>query len=282
MKMLNYRDQRVAEWKNNEVATGPLRIQGDHGAVAFRNIKVTNYDKPRPVLRDLKYTIYKGKFEKEPDYAKLPPEAEGSSVILTSAVSKISNEYVIRYSGILDVKEPGEYTFNLSASGGGAIMKINKQQVIKTDWSGNAKATLAAGSQPFELLYSKFVSWDKPALGLTVAGPGIREYIISDANTANAEVVDPILVEAPQQTLLRSFMDLPGAPRVVHAISVGSPQQVHYTYDMDRGAIIQVWRGGFPGCHAHVAQPGRRLVPPIRCRATSGCAPVCCSETGFC
>jgi hypothetical protein len=111
------------------------------------------------------------------------PEAEGSSVILTSAVSKISNEYVIRYSGILDVKEPGEYTFNLSASGGGAIMKINKQQVIKTDWSGNAKATLAAGSQPFELLYSKFVSWDKPALGLTVAGPGIREYIISDANT---------------------------------------------------------------------------------------------------
>jgi hypothetical protein len=231
--------------ENSEVASGPLRIQGDHGAVAFRNIKVTNYDKPRPVLRDLKYTIYKGKFEKEPDYAKLPPEAEGSSVILTSAVSKISNEYVIRYSGILDVKEPGEYTFNLSASGGGAIMKINKQQVIKTDWSGNAKATLAAGSQPFELLYSKFVSWDKPALGLTVAGPGIREYIISDANTANAEVVDPILVEAPQQTLLRSFMDLPGAPRVVHAISVGSPQQVHYTYDMDRGAIIQVWRGGF-------------------------------------
>jgi hypothetical protein len=34
--------------ENNEVASGPLRIQGDHGAVAFRNIKVTNYDKPRP------------------------------------------------------------------------------------------------------------------------------------------------------------------------------------------------------------------------------------------
>jgi hypothetical protein len=231
--------------ENNEVASGPLRIQGDHGPVAFRNIKINNYDKPRPVLRDLKYTIYKGKFEKEPDYAKLPPEAEGSSVILTSSVAKIPNEYLIRYSGILDVKEPGEYTFNLSASGGGAVMKINKQQVIKTDWSGNAKATLAAGSQPFELLYSKFVEWNKPALGLTVAGPGIREYIISDANTASADVVDPILVEAPMQTLLRSFMDIPGAPRVVHAISVGSPQQVHYTYDMDRGAIIQVWRGGF-------------------------------------
>lgn len=30
-----------------ENAKGPLRIQGDHGAVAFRNIKVTEFDKPR-------------------------------------------------------------------------------------------------------------------------------------------------------------------------------------------------------------------------------------------
>jgi hypothetical protein len=40
-------------------------------------------------------------------------------------------------------------------------------------------------------------------------------------------------------------MDMPGSPRVVHAVSVGSPEKVHYTYDMDNAAIIQVWRGGF-------------------------------------
>lgn len=33
--------------------------------------------------------------------------------------------------------------------------------------------------------------------------------------------------------------------RVVHAVSVGSPEQVHYTYDMDNGTLVQVWRGQF-------------------------------------
>jgi len=38
---------------NDEVATGPLRFQGDHGPVAFRNIQLTSYDKPKPELADL-------------------------------------------------------------------------------------------------------------------------------------------------------------------------------------------------------------------------------------
>ncbi len=57
--------------------------------------------------------------------------------------------------------------------------------------------------------------------------------------------VDPIHIEATENRILRSFMDLPGLPRVVHAVSVGSPQKVHYTYDMDNSMLIQVWRGDF-------------------------------------
>lgn len=57
--------------------------------------------------------------------------------------------------------------------------------------------------------------------------------------------VDPIHIEANENRILRSFMDLPGLPRVVHAVSVGSPEKVHYTYDMDNAMLIQVWRGEF-------------------------------------
>jgi hypothetical protein len=70
--------------------------------------------------------------------------------------------------------------------------------------------------------------------------------------------VDPILVEATTNTLLRSFMDLPGTPptgvmgqtnrqayRVTHAVSVGAPEGIHYTYDLDNGSVVQVWRGSF-------------------------------------
>jgi hypothetical protein len=40
-------------------------------------------------------------------------------------------------------------------------------------------------------------------------------------------------------------MDIPGHDRVTHALSVGSEAKVHYTYDMDYGHIVQVWRGEF-------------------------------------
>lgn len=61
----------------------------------------------------------------------------------------------------------------------------------------------------------------------------------------NNRFADPILLDAPVNTLLRSFMDVKNNKRVVHAISVGTPEKVHYTYDLDKGMVAQVWRGEF-------------------------------------
>ncbi|GAB2528754.1 family 16 glycoside hydrolase [Spirosoma aerophilum] len=238
---------------NDEKPLGPLRIQGDHGAVALRNIRYVAYDKPRPELLNLKYAVYKGKYEKEPDYDKTAPESEGATKVLTASVNRIPNEFLIRYTGTLRVSEPGEYRFNLGAPGGGGMLKVNNQVVVAPGGrSGNGKATLPKGDLPFELFYSKFMDWAQPALGLAVAGPGIREFVISEGTGSNGEEVDPIIIDAPNNTVLRSFMDMPGERnaqgrtlRVVHAISVGSPEQIHYTYDLDKGALVQVWRGMF-------------------------------------
>jgi hypothetical protein len=230
---------------NDEVAVGPLRLQGDHGSVAFRNIKLTAYDKPRPELMNLKYSVYKGKYDTEPDYKKLPPEAEGTSTILTSNVSNLQNEFVIRYTGTLRVKQPGEYRFNLTAPGGRGAMTINNQPVVAgRQGRSRSSITLPAGDLPFTLYYSKVFDFAKPALGLAVSGPGIREYVVSDANVPSGEQVNPILIGAPVNTILRSFMYL-DTTIVTHAVNVGSPMQLHYTYDMDKGMIVQAWRGAF-------------------------------------
>ena len=78
---------------------------------------------------------------------------------------------------------------------------------------------------------------------------------------------DPIWVQAQVNTTLRSFMDIPGGIRVVHAISVGHPQRVHYTYDLDRGNLAQAWRGGFldatPMWHERGNGTSRILGSPI-------------------
>ncbi|RDV15449.1 DUF1080 domain-containing protein [Pontibacter diazotrophicus] len=238
----------------DEVALGPLRLQGDHGAVAFRNIKVTDYGKPRPELVNLQYKVYKGKYEGEPQYDSIPPEAEGTSVALTSDISPFSNDFLVRYTGTLRVTEPGEYTFNLNPSGGGGMMKINNKVVIPPgERNLRASVDLPAGDMPFELVYSKIVEWGRPGIGIAVVGPGIREYLMGDPVAGgNDNSQGPILVDAPVNTILRSFMDLPvpnkdgkRSTRVVHAVNVGSAEQVHYTYDMDKGNMVQVWRGGF-------------------------------------
>ncbi len=243
---------------NDEKATGPLMFQGDHGAVAFRNIILTAYDKPRPELTGLAYELYKGKFADEPTYAKLPPEAKGPVTELSAVPNFLNNEFLIRYTGTLKVKEPGMYRFYLGVPGGGGILRINNKPVIaKAESRGNATVDLPAGDLPFELIYSKFLDYAKPNLGLTLSGPGIRDYSLT-SSVADDDPTDPILVEATTNTLLRSFMDIPGVSaagamgqqgrssfRVTHAISIGSPEQVHYTYDLDNGAIVQVWRGTF-------------------------------------
>lgn len=60
-----------------------------------------------------------------------------------------------------------------------------------------------------------------------------------------SETVDPIMIVANSTKIHRSFMDLPGAGRLTHTVSVGSSDKVHYTYDPMTGTIVQAWRGDF-------------------------------------
>ena len=229
---------------NEEKTKGPLRLQGDHGAVAFRNIKLTSFDKPKPRLANLQYAVYKGPFNKQPDYAKIKPAIKGASETLTTNINNLPDSFILRYTGKLVVEEAGDYNFSLFTVAGRGSLTINNQQLQITRGRKPVNISLPAGELLFELSYFKAMDWGKPALGLAVSGPGIREYTLSDFNNLSAEQTDPILVDAPVNTVLRSFVDIPST-RVVHAVSVGSPEGLHYTYDMDNGTIVQVWRGGF-------------------------------------
>ena len=236
---------------NEEEPAGPLRFQGDHGAVAFRNIDISKYDKPRPVLKDLEYKVYAGKFLNEPNLNNLPPEFEGKSALLTSDLREKLDQFAISYTGKLDVKEEGKYSFNLNVPGGKGLLTINNDQVIPLSGNeGKGTVELPAGELSFELLYSKFQDWVEPGLGLSISGDGIKEYLLSDASGDFEDPVDPILLEADSPKVFRSFMDVPededrGGHRFTHAVSVGDPQQLHYTYDMNKGSIVQLWRGKF-------------------------------------
>ncbi len=230
-----------------EVAEDALRIQGDHGTVAFRNIIVNNFNKKKPSLNSLNYQLYKGNFKTEPDFKTLKPLGAKPIAQLSSNIDNLpANEFLVRYTGTLHVEEAGLYHFTLNGSGGNGSIKINNNTVIPFKQGNNTGTVeLSSGDIPIQVLYSKFVDWARPSLTLNVKGPGIREFTMSQELSPSTNDADPVLVNATENTILRSFMDIPGGKRVVHAVNVGTAEKIHYTYDMDNGFLVQVWRGNF-------------------------------------
>jgi hypothetical protein len=231
----------------DEVAQAPIMIQGDHGPVALRHIKLTPFNKQKPVVDGLTASIYKGKFVTLPDLAKIKPVSQKPTNIISANLEGIpANDFLVRYAGTIHIKEPGEYHFSLNTTGGPGMLKINNKEVLPA--AGNNRkgnVELQAGDWPFELVYAKHQDWNKPSLALEASGPGVRTFNLTDEPMPAGNDPDPILVSAPENTILRSFVDIPGGKRVVHAVNVGSAEGIHYTYDMDNGMMVQCWRGEF-------------------------------------
>lgn len=238
-----------------DVAMGPLRFQGDHGSLAIKNIVVNNFDKKPGTLSDLNYKTYYGGLLETEDLSKHKPASIGKSESLSWEILKENNNYSFVYTGKYNAATAGDYTFKLQAAGN-AYLSIDGKKIIAPEWKTPndfriATVNLKPGDHTFELFTNKRDGWMKPALGLWISGPGFREVPLHSKSSAIAgNSTDPILINAATNTVLRSFMDVKKdakskRQRVVHAVSVGSPSNLHYTYDLDKGAVLQVWRGEF-------------------------------------
>lgn len=232
--------------KPDDIPKGPLRIQGDHGAVAFRNIKVTRYDAKLPALSDLSYEVYVGYYDQEPEFAQLQAVNEGITPNFEEPINTPSGQSLSRFIGSLSVEESGNYLFRMYVPSGMGALKINNQKIIElSEGLQTAQVTLEKGKMPIEILSSKTNDWSETGIELMIEGPGLRGHTLSRTNTIAINTVDPILVDESRTPVLRSFVDLPDGTRLTHAISVSSQQKVHFSYDLNKGQIAQIWRGDF-------------------------------------
>lgn len=239
---------------DNEVLQGPLRFQGDHGNVAFRNIKYKSFNQKALIFSDLRFGVYKGNFRTVADIEKIKPETSGNVTQLNWNVSNAENEFAVKYVGKINVPDAGKYTFT-AVHGGNTQMKINGKDAFTNGWlnSGESRQTiieLPAGDVDFEMYYWKADGWLQPSLGLYAESETIRKQPLHYANSALvANPTSPILLNATTEpVILRSFRDINEDgknKRVVHAVSVGNKENIHFTYDLDNGALFQVWKGDF-------------------------------------
>ncbi len=240
--------------QNNEVARGPLMIQGDHGPVAFRNIRYRMMSETEASLKDLRYKTFSGVFQKIDDFQALKPESEGSSPTLDCGVLEPENDYALIYTGKLAIPKTDTYTLTFAYTGG-AVLRLDGKTLFDVQSPTDSRRekttlTLQAGEYPIEIYNYKTAGWHPPRLGLYIEGSSAFPLALHayDSYPETGNMRAPIHVDAGSRPrLLRAFLDFKGdrSQRLTHTLGVGDPGGVHYVFDLDRGLLACGWRGDF-------------------------------------
>lgn len=243
---------RAAVGENQlEVAQAPLMFQGDHGPVAFRNIKYKLYGGETLSTSDLTYTYY----EVEIPITQLPNldtlqivVSDTTTVMDVNKLSKRRDGVAFRFKGNLIVPKSGDYLFHLYSDDGSKLY-INDELLVDNDGKHDFEpkrglVNLKKGIQKIRIDYFNN-NWGK-GLMLQYEGPeqelvtlqGISPY--PSTNTKK-----PLLIDAGKKPeMIRSFVYY-GDEKRTHAISVGDSKGLHYTYDLNSGSLLKIWKGGF-------------------------------------
>ena len=237
-----------------EASTGPIMIQGDHGEIAFRNLVITPVGNNPVKMSGLNYEVIYGSYRNYDEFAGKPSILKGSADALTWEVARKDNDFALTHRFNLEVPATGKYEIAMQL-GGNAILKVNGNAVLPQQWKHSTQVRtvmvdLDKGTVPVELIYFKMDNWMAPIIKFSVKSPDASLAELHAFSSTLALVPsDPIYLDAKIPTVFRSFMDYyeGGAfqKRIVHPVSVGDPSGLHYTYDLDNGALAQAWKGNF-------------------------------------
>lgn len=238
----------------DEVPEAPLMIQGDHGPVALKNLKYKLYGPNKISLKNISVGEYDYRGVQIPDMDTLQAMRKFETDSISAAL--ITEKRVFRlldFKGSMEVPVSGTYLFKTKVNNGGSLLIIGNDTIVDQDGAYELKqpkigtVELEKGEVPFRFIYNKHNQW-RQGFTLSYEGPNIElrplnspgsllEQKESEANKVVVEVDDKVLMQ-------RGFLMHKGRKRT-HSIAVGSPQKVHFAYDLAAGALLAGWSGGF-------------------------------------
>lgn len=229
-----------------EVAEGPIRIQGDHGPVAIQSLTVKPMDTPAPTFSAITYEVYPGSFEEMPSASSLTAANKGTIANFDEFSTGLTQESLAKLETKVSIKKAGNYTFFMSVPNGLGSLQIGSGAAALKGGGIRVEKQLEAGEYPVTIWVSKPRDWTTEGFSLSISGDTMwpTEYS-NPAGSFQGWPTDPILVDTEQDPVLRSFIEVPDAPKISHGISVSSPTGVHFSYDLNSNQIIRVWRGKF-------------------------------------
>ncbi|MBC3785626.1 3-keto-disaccharide hydrolase [Spirosoma utsteinense] len=246
----------------DEKPTGPLMIQGDHGAVAIRNIRYKSYGIEPVTLTKMKLSAYEGKFSSVSDLNSLTAKRELDIDVLAHSAPGSRDKFGGKITGTLHIPRTGQYLLNLNLNwipaetnpanpNGAGELQIDSKPVMsisgKNGGTTSAMVSLEAGDHPVVLAYYKnFGLWYARSndILLAVEGPGVQYTPLNQIIRAEDPVGEISVLASNEPVMQRGFVNHHGRKHT-HTISVGEPGQVNYSIDLNKGEFLQIWRGDF-------------------------------------
>ncbi len=235
---------------NLKNTNGSLRFSNEAGLLAFKNFEYIGFEKKQPIsIGNLTYTLEETYNSDRSFESKKQEKVSGKSASLTSDIPNNFNKYILHYKGDMNVEKDAVYGFTLEHQGTGKLL-IDGEQVVgsgeylyRNPISGLKE--IKAGKHSFEYIYHP-IYW-RPVFGVEVSGADFRPYALNDPKTLPTRQLDGGIfidnVENKTKTI-RSFLDFNGT-KLTKVISVGTPEKIHYSFDLDNGSLLQVWKGKF-------------------------------------
>jgi Domain of Unknown Function (DUF1080)/PA14 domain len=240
---------RAAAWAD-EAAMGPLMLQGDHGPVAFRNIQYEAVGAKKKVeLGSVQYQIWDKGYDKIPEKLEGKILQEGRSETFSARLTPLGQGFTLATEATLQIPEDDTYTLSLHWTGAGKI-QIDGQTILeKGAWYNEELRVvqkLSAGPHTLRLVYSKNFPWGPKALGLRIKRAGaVEQTLHGRGSLPEPEPVGLIEVRpSDRPEIQRSFYMFKGQKKT-HVVSVGTPAGIHFSYNLNQGALLDVWRGKF-------------------------------------
>ncbi|NID10114.1 DUF1080 domain-containing protein [Fibrella aestuarina] len=246
----------------DEKPIGPLMIQGDHGAVAIRNIRYKAYGTEPVTLTNMTLKAYEGRFKSVEDMATMTPKREMAIDLLAHQAPGNRDKFGGVITGTIHIPRTGQYLIDLNLAwvpadtdpnnpnGSGQLTIANKPVFTITGKNGgtaSAMVSLEAGDHPLTLAYFKnFGLWYARTNDITLSleGPGVQYTTLNPVILAQDPVGEIALLAKNEPVMQRGFVNYKGAKRT-HTISVGEPGEANYSVDLSKGEFLQVWRGNF-------------------------------------
>lgn len=235
-----------------EGPTGPIRIQGDHGPIAIKNFWYETFDLPSITLSNLQYKTYQSAKEnqiKSFNIDGLSPVQTGQAKLIDQQIIEPKANFLTNFEGDLTAPASENYLFDLYFTGSMQVWLDGKKYFEGESWY-NTKNTVSIpiekGNHRVNFIYVKDFPWGPKALGVFVKRVG-SEMIALHERTSLPEPDAIGLMEykvSTEPVVQRSFM-MEGELKNTYVVSVGTPEGVHYSYDLKKGDLIYVWRGKF-------------------------------------